>query len=94
MEATKTEHDDIEYKLSTGVKFNPNLGILGIAAEPDRDGVRSCWPIYGGYDGVEVYQYQNYKYNKQLTPAECREVADYMKDVWERWALWNEKGLK
>ncbi len=73
---------DDGFVLSTGRTFYANRLILGLA--PDGD------VVYEGYDGiVEATRarddWENEGAEPPFTPAERREIAEYMIERWRAW---------
>lgn len=62
------------YRFSTGREVRAHRGIIGLSPQLD---------VYGGYDGTIAH------YGQELTPVERRELADYMRALWQSFA---EKG--
>ena len=79
------EPTDKGFKLSTGKEFYANLSILGLG--PKREYEDRLGLTYG-YDGgvSEDREPNEFAENAPFTPAERREIADYMIALWQEWA--------
>jgi hypothetical protein len=71
-EAKAMTYEGDFYTLSSGRRFYANNGILGLAP-----GDRHL--NYGADGGADFYDYP-------LTPAERREIAEFMIEIWQQWA--------
>lgn len=70
------------YLLSTGKEIHPNCGIIGLT---EVKGLK----IYEGYDGswIAENEIEGTAYTKddiELTNKELKEIALYMRDLWNR----------
>lgn len=69
----KFNERDEEYELSTGRTFYAHQGILGVTPR--------CGDVYNGCDGISFME------REDLTPTERQEIANYMIELWRKWAL-------
>ena len=68
-----------QYTLSSGREFYANRGILGVG--PDGD-------VSEGYDGGLYPERSKGDRNKDFTPEERREIADFAIAAWEKFAVY------
>lgn len=69
--------------LSTGRGFYANEGILGLSPDRERWG---RLVITGGYDGGVDGDGPETLEERPFTPAERKEIAEYMAALWMEWA--------
>lgn len=66
------------FKLSTGKEFYAYRHTLGLSVVDNE--------LTFGFDGDGFNGSAELK-EMNFTPAECREIADYMINVWNQWAV-------
>lgn len=67
------------FVMDSGRRFYANNGILGIGVYLDEcDDYRSIITVSGGYDGGVN--------TRDFTPAERQELAEYVTDLWRKFA--------
>jgi hypothetical protein len=68
------------FHLSSGRWFYAYDGILGVERDPDDGRLRATY----GHDGH--VKLDDPDADKPLTPEERQEIAEFMTDLWRRWA--------